>query len=1453
MSPSNPSRSSHFLAAARLALAVGVLGRAGLAAGAGGIIYVDKSAPPGGQGGSWASAYRTLQAGLAAAQSSGAAEVRVAQGTHAPDETEASPAGTGNKMLRFAMRPQVAILGGFAGLQGRNPDARDPLGTPTILTGDLLGNDNGTPGSLSDNSLGILDGAGVGPTAILDGFLITGGYGISASSVGALTVQSGLGPTIRFCRFVRNRAGTGAAIAIGNGAGAGMVVESCLFAENIASNQGGSAVAFTGSPQWRNCIFTGNSAPTFGGFGGGGWVENCVFFANTSTSSGPAVTVDRMRNSIVWGNSSAGSSTQAAQILGLFVEYSIIQNLTTPFGNDDGDPGDGNVDSDPQFIDADGADNIAGTADDDLRINVASPAINAGSPFKFLTAGALDFAGGPRLRQCRLDIGAHEVEGIGADCNGDGLSDLCQIADGSLSDCDGNGIPDVCQFATEGSDCDQSGTLDLCDTTTAVSYTIGPFGPTPNGSNWSTVIESPPPSARDVSAKLTMKAETWSLPVHVLVDGTELFPDGHFAGQLASCPAEPDVALFEIPAELWNEAASDGAISIILYISGTPGGAVPCGGGSHLQLDLHFLAPSVRADCNANLVPDQCDIASGFSQDSNADGVPDECQGIAGVVRVPQDAPTIQAGVDLAGNFFEVILADGVYRGPGNRNIDLGGKALTIRGEHGRDQTVIDLEQTGRAFLIADDETFATTIRDLTIRNGAAPDGKSGGAIRLADGNLTLENVHLKECGFSSVGVATGCHLLVRDSRFTANLGGLGGAIRVDAGGHVEIADSTLLGNRSGLKGGAIYSEGALTVRRCRFLANRATYGAGIAAGADTSALEVEASYFAGQGPTGTSGAGPAVSTEGGVVALRRCTVVGNNTSATTWGTFSLFGSEVRVTSCILVGDPNQIDPPLVFGIAPGIEVEDCLIAGWNGQFPGLRLFSGNPGLVDANGPDNVYGTDDDNPHLSAASICIDRRRDDDGLGTDIDNEPLQAFCAGDIGADETSSFVDCDGSGVSDACELADGTLTDCDADGIPDACESDCDSDGLPDQCDPPADPWTATSPTLPGLSGVTPVTWTALGLPTADGPVLLTLTVKHAFPNGGPLPIQVRLDGLPVGPISFSGSASCTFATTQTKTLFIDPAIFNQAAANGIIQVTLTATFSIPACDQAFEIIEFTYPGLSVLVDCDRNGVRDACQEDCNGNGFPDTCDVSLGLPDCNGNGLLDICELADGTALDCNNNGVPDACDIAGGSAVDCDANGVPDSCDIAAGAFDFNHNGVPDTCEGDCNENGLPDFIDIALFLSPDCDGNQVPDECDIAVGRAADCDDDGVPDDCAVAKGEAADCNANGIPDSCDIDAGTEPDFNRNAIPDACEPDCDDDGVPDFIEILFGSPDANANGIPDECEFSDLTDDGTVDAGDLAILLASWGPCDCPADLDGDGVVGQIDLAILLASWGPSS
>ncbi len=72
-----------------------------------------------------------------------------------------------------------------------------------------------------------------------------------------------------------------------------------------------------------------------------------------------------------------------------------------PADNDGG----ANINVDPLFVDADGADNVPGTADDDLHLSASSPCIDAGDP---VTTLAEDIEGNPRPAGSGYDMGAYE-------------------------------------------------------------------------------------------------------------------------------------------------------------------------------------------------------------------------------------------------------------------------------------------------------------------------------------------------------------------------------------------------------------------------------------------------------------------------------------------------------------------------------------------------------------------------------------------------------------------------------------------------------------------------------------------------------------------------------------------------------------------------------------------------------------------------------------------------------------------------------------------------------------------------------------------------------------------------------------------------------------------------------------------------------------------------------------
>jgi predicted outer membrane repeat protein len=140
--------------------------------------YVKASAAPAGNGSSWSRAFNNLDAALIAA-SSGSNQIWVAKGTYKPTAKYGGLyTGTEANLVTFKLPSNVAIYGGFAGtetlLSQRSLDAN-----PTILSGDLNGNDNNTPSTTrtnkSDNAWHVLTADGV-TGVTLDSLIVTDGY-----------------------------------------------------------------------------------------------------------------------------------------------------------------------------------------------------------------------------------------------------------------------------------------------------------------------------------------------------------------------------------------------------------------------------------------------------------------------------------------------------------------------------------------------------------------------------------------------------------------------------------------------------------------------------------------------------------------------------------------------------------------------------------------------------------------------------------------------------------------------------------------------------------------------------------------------------------------------------------------------------------------------------------------------------------------------------------------------------------------------------------------------------------------------------------------------------------------------------------------------------------------------------------------------------------------------------
>ena len=106
-------------------------------------------------------------------------------------------------------------------------------------------------------------------------------------------------------------------------------------------------------------------------------------------------------------------------------------------------------------------------------------------------------------------------------------------------------------------------------------------------------------------------------------------------------------------------------------------------------------------------------------------------------------------------------------------------------------------------------------------------------------------------------------------------------------------------------------------------------------------------------------------------VTLANCTLSGNATTGEGGGFYGT--GRTTVANCVFWGnsDSGGMDESAqIGGGAPTINYS-C-VQGWTGGWGGEGNMGDDPLFVDADGPDDLFGTEDDNPRLDAGSPCID-------------------------------------------------------------------------------------------------------------------------------------------------------------------------------------------------------------------------------------------------------------------------------------------------------------------------------------------------------------------------------------------------------------------------------------------------------------------------------------------------
>ncbi len=163
------------------------------------------------------------------------------------------------------------------------------------------------------------------------------------------------------------------------------------------------------------------------------------------------------------------------------------------------------------------------------------------------------------------------------------------------------------------------------------------------------------------------------------------------------------------------------------------------------------------------------------STDSNSDDIRQP------VIHVPGDAPTIQAALEVARDGDTILVADGVYRGDGNRDLSVPDLSVVITSVNGPAATTIDCQggPDSLHYIFAFDDIRSSIVIDGLTFRGAYD---NHGAVRCKSASPTFVN-----CIF------VGNHATIS-----------GGALRCKSASPI-LRNYTIAGNSSAMVGGGLF------------------------------------------------------------------------------------------------------------------------------------------------------------------------------------------------------------------------------------------------------------------------------------------------------------------------------------------------------------------------------------------------------------------------------------------------------------------------------------------------------------------------------------------------------------------------------------------------------------------------------------------------------------------------
>ncbi len=268
-------------------------------------------------------------------------------------------------------------------------------------------------------------------------------------------------------------------------------------------------------------------------------------------------------------------------------------------------------------------------------------------------------------------------------------------------------------------------------------------------------------------------------------------------------------------------------------------------------------------------------------------------------------------------------------------------------------------------------QASSPTVTNCTFSGNSVPVGSGGGGMY----NWLSSNPVLTECTFSGNSASGGGGLYnngssptITNCTFSGNSANVGGGIyNIDS--RPPITNCTFSGN-SGNAGGGIYNiNSSPAVTNCTFSGNSGFNGGGMYNTNNSSPAVTDCAF---SGNSARSGGGAMINWTQSNPMMNNCTFSAN--SALQGGAMlTVSGGSPTVNNSVLWGNrPDEVfnfDPSVDTPTVGFSDVKGGLSAG---TIDGGGNIDADPLLVDALGPDNTPGTEDDDLRLGPGSPCID-------------------------------------------------------------------------------------------------------------------------------------------------------------------------------------------------------------------------------------------------------------------------------------------------------------------------------------------------------------------------------------------------------------------------------------------------------------------------------------------------